>query len=82
MKENVKGILTTYKTTGKIGTVTPKDNDHAKRIARGIAKSTRARAKATASDSSGLVRGKQCGLPMQPQRKPDSKVSRTWDRLY
>lgn len=45
MRENVKDILTTFKETGKIGTIKPKDEAHAKLIARGISKSTRRRAK-------------------------------------
>jgi len=45
MAQNVKNILTTYRETGKIGALKPKDEAHAKLIARGIAKSTRRRAK-------------------------------------
>lgn len=45
MAENVKGILSTFKETGRIGKIVPKDEAHAKRIARGISKATRARAK-------------------------------------
>lgn len=45
MAQNVKGILATYEKTGQIGAVIPTDLAHAKRVARGIAKATRARAK-------------------------------------
>ena len=44
--ENVKGIMQTFKETGKIGHITPRSSIHANKIARGIAKSTRREAKA------------------------------------
>lgn len=44
-RENVKGIIATYQSTGKIGEIKPRSIIHAKKIARGIAKSTRQRAK-------------------------------------
>ena len=46
MRENVAGIVATYQSTGKIGTIEPRSLIHAKKIARGIAKSTRRRSKA------------------------------------
>lgn len=44
-RENVKGILATYQASGKIGEIKPRSIIHAKKIARGIAKATRQRAK-------------------------------------
>lgn len=45
MRENVAGILATYRETGKIGSIKPRSLVHAKKIARGISKETRRRAK-------------------------------------
>ncbi len=45
MRENVKGIMETYHATGKIGSITPRSEAHAKDVARGISKSTRRRSK-------------------------------------
>jgi hypothetical protein len=45
MRENVAGIVATYQSTGRIGDIKPRSIIHAKKIARGIAKETRRRAK-------------------------------------
>lgn len=46
MAENVAGILATYEQSGRIGEIVPRNEAHARKIARGLSKETRRRAKA------------------------------------